>query len=94
MILMTVGFGFGSLLIGTVAERFLAQDLRAEGTEVERDVQTAEADLLGELDDISARVRLIEVRARPVRAVSRRTRTRRFAARGARRTRRSGSRSS
>jgi len=49
MVVMVVGIGFGSLLIGTVAERFVAPGVRSEADEVEREVEATEADLLREL---------------------------------------------
>jgi voltage-gated potassium channel len=60
MAVMVVGIGFGSLLIGTVAERFVAPGVREEAEEVEREVEATEADLLRELRDLGARLQRVE----------------------------------
>jgi voltage-gated potassium channel len=57
---MVVGIGFGSILIGAVAERFVAQDVRATAAEVERGVDAGDDELLRELRDVSARPARIE----------------------------------
>jgi voltage-gated potassium channel len=60
LVVMLVGIGFGSILIGGVAERFVQQDVSASVEEVEREVDTAENELLSELRSISARLDRIE----------------------------------
>ena len=60
MIVMVVGIGFGSLLIGTVAERFVTPGVRVEAEAVEREVETTEADLLQELRELGERLRRVE----------------------------------
>jgi voltage-gated potassium channel len=60
MVVMVVGIGFGSLLVGTVAERFVSPGVRAEGEEIEREVEATEADLLRELRDLGERLRRVE----------------------------------
>lgn len=60
MVVMIVGIGFGSLLIGTVAERFVAPGVRAEASELEREVETTEADVLREVRDLGERLQRIE----------------------------------
>lgn len=60
MVVMIVGIGFGSLLIGTVAERFVAPGVRAEANELEREVETTEADVLREVRDLGERLQRIE----------------------------------
>jgi voltage-gated potassium channel len=60
LIVMVVGIGFGSLLVGLVAERFVYRDVQQETAEVERDVDATQQELLGELRALSARVQRIE----------------------------------
>ena len=65
MALMVIGIGFASLLIGAVAERFVARDLApAEGLTVteERILKAAEEVLLGELRSVANRLERIEER--------------------------------
>ena len=57
---MVVGIGFLSLVIGAVAERFLATEV----AEVEEEVAGAEADVLRELAEIATRLRRIEANVR------------------------------
>jgi voltage-gated potassium channel len=57
---MLVGIGFLSLIIGAVSERFLSADVKREVDEVERDVETARAELVGELRAIRERLRELE----------------------------------
>jgi voltage-gated potassium channel len=64
IVVMVVGIGFLSLLIGAVSERFLASELRQEAEQVERGVETdlesARVELLAELRSMSDRLREIE----------------------------------
>jgi hypothetical protein len=53
---MVVGIGFGTLLIGAAAERFVAPDVRAETAEIE----ASEEALLREVKALSARLHSIE----------------------------------
>lgn len=64
ILVMVVGIGFLSLLIGAVSERFLAAELRQETEEVEREVETdleaARAELRAELRTMSDCLRELE----------------------------------
>jgi voltage-gated potassium channel len=60
ILVMVVGIGFGSLLIGTVAERFAATGVHVDAEEVDRESESTEADLLRELRDLSERLGRIE----------------------------------
>jgi voltage-gated potassium channel len=60
LVVMLVGIGFVSILIGAVAERFVAQDVRETAAEVEREVDAGEDELLRELRHVSARLARIE----------------------------------
>jgi voltage-gated potassium channel len=60
MALMVVGIGFGSLIIGAVAERFAAPGVQAEVEEVEDEIQSTEDDLLRELRELGERMRRVE----------------------------------
>jgi len=53
---MVVGIGFGTLLIGAIAERFVAQDAE----EAEREVALGEQELKAELRELGARMERIE----------------------------------
>ena len=55
--LMVVGIGFGTLLIGAAAERFIAPKVREEAIELE----VSEETLLREVRDLSTRLRRIEL---------------------------------
>ena len=54
------GIGFGSILIGAVAERFVQRDVDREAAEVERQFGETDDELLSELRDLSARLARIE----------------------------------
>lgn len=60
MAVMVVGIGFGSILIGAVAERFVQRDVHDTAAEVEREVESGGDELLRELRDVSERLRRIE----------------------------------
>lgn len=53
---MLVGIGFGSILIGAVAERFVQRDV-AVGTDA---MEATEDEVLHELSDVSARLARVE----------------------------------
>ena len=53
---MFVGIGFGSILIGAVAERFVQRDVAAGIDEVE----ATEDEVLREVRDLSARLQRLE----------------------------------
>jgi voltage-gated potassium channel len=63
---MVVGIGFLSLLIGAVSERFVSTTLQGEVVEAERelekDVDTVRAELVGEIRAIGERLRELETR--------------------------------
>jgi len=60
LVVMVVGIGFGSILIGAVAERFVQRDVRETAAEVEREVDAGEDELLHALREVSARLARIE----------------------------------
>ncbi len=60
LFVMVVGIGFGSILIGAVAESFIRPDVRCGTAAVERRTTSAEDELLTELRDLSARLGRIE----------------------------------
>jgi hypothetical protein len=51
---MVVGIGFGTLLIGSIAERFIAH-------EVDTEIQVTEAELQHELREVAQRLERIEL---------------------------------
>jgi voltage-gated potassium channel len=70
LFVMVVGIGFGSILIGAVAERFVQRDVQTETVEVQRQLEVTDDELLSELRDLSARLARIEaaLRDRPATA--------------------------
>jgi voltage-gated potassium channel len=68
IVVMLVGIGFVSMLIGAASERFVAPDLMTEADEVERDVDEATAEILRELRDVRARLDSLETTLRWTRA--------------------------
>jgi voltage-gated potassium channel len=60
ILVMLVGIGFLSLLIGSVSERFLRTDLEQEAEEVERNDETQHAELMRELRAIRERLAELE----------------------------------
>ncbi len=60
ILVMLVGIGFLSLLIGSVSERFVRVDLEQEAEEVERDGETQHAELMRELRAIRDRLAALE----------------------------------
>lgn len=62
IVLMLVGIGFLAVLTGAVAERFLATRIEEAQDEVEQEVEEAEAELLGEVRAIMARLQKLERR--------------------------------
>jgi voltage-gated potassium channel len=60
LVVMVVGIGFGSILIGAVAERFIRPDISRETAVVERDLTRTDDALVSELRDLSARLERIE----------------------------------
>jgi hypothetical protein len=67
IVVMFVGIGFLTMLIGAVAERFVAPDVAAEAEEVERDVDEATAEVLRELRDVRDRLDALEMTLRRAR---------------------------
>jgi voltage-gated potassium channel len=49
MVVMIVGIGFGSVLFGGIAQRFIIPEVREEAEEVERGVEATEEELLREI---------------------------------------------
>jgi voltage-gated potassium channel len=66
MVVMVVGIGFLSLLIGAVSERFISSSVEEEVADVEReleeDVDAARTELVGEIRAIGERLRQLEAR--------------------------------
>jgi voltage-gated potassium channel len=60
ILVMIVGIGFLSLLIGSVSERFIAPRVQEEIAEVEEDVESAELELLDEIRAIRERLGRLE----------------------------------
>ncbi len=58
MIVMVVGIGFGSVLIGAVAERFVSPAVGRKT--VEREVETTDAELLRDVRALGDRLRAVE----------------------------------
>jgi voltage-gated potassium channel len=59
VVVMLVGIGFLTMLIGAAAERFVATDVAAV-TEIEDQVASTETDILREVREISERLRSVE----------------------------------
>jgi voltage-gated potassium channel len=64
ILVMVVGIGFLSLLIGAVSERFLSAELQETGQEVTGEIDQAEVDVLQEIREITARLQRIEALVR------------------------------
>ena len=60
MVLMVVGIGFLSLVIGAVAQRFVESEVREAEAEIEAEIAATEADVLSEIRAIGERLRLLE----------------------------------
>jgi voltage-gated potassium channel len=67
ILVMLVGIGFVSMLIGAASERFIGRDLAREADEIERDVDEATADVLRELRNVRARLDTLETTVRRAR---------------------------
>jgi voltage-gated potassium channel len=67
IVVMLVGIGFVTMLIGAASERFIARDLATEAEEVERDVDDATAEVLRELRDVRGRLDALETALRRAR---------------------------
>jgi len=61
---MVVGIGFISLIIGAVAERFVASEVREEVAEVEGEIASAGEEVLREIEEIGERLRRVEASVR------------------------------
>ena len=72
IVVMVVGIGFLSLLIGTVSERFMAVALEEEVDEIEadieRDAEAVQHELLRELRAMALRLGELEATVRRLRA--------------------------
>lgn len=64
ILVMVVGIGFLSLLIGAVSERFLSAELQEAGQEVIGEIDQAEVDVLQEIREITARLQRLETLVR------------------------------
>jgi voltage-gated potassium channel len=62
IVVMVVGIGFLTMLIGSVAQRFIEPVVREAETEVERELDVAESDVRAELREIAARLQALERR--------------------------------
>ena len=67
IIVMLVGIGFVSMLVGAVSEQFVARQLATEVEEVERDVEDATAEVLLELRAVRGRLDALETTLRRAR---------------------------
>jgi voltage-gated potassium channel len=67
MLVMVVGIGFLSLIIGAIAERFVATEVREEVAEASQEFAAAEADVLRELEEIAEHLRRVEASVRQLR---------------------------
>lgn len=68
IVVMVVGIGFATLLIGVVAERFVTPEVEKEAAETEADVEASQARILEQLREIGTRLSEIEMivrRGRP-----------------------------
>jgi voltage-gated potassium channel len=68
IVVMLVGIGFVSMLIGAASERFIAADLATEADEAEHELDEATTKVLGELRAVRARLDALETtvpRTRP-----------------------------
>jgi voltage-gated potassium channel len=59
---MVVGIGFVAVLTAAIAERFLAAKVEQAREEMAEEVESAEADVLHELQEITARLHALEHR--------------------------------
>lgn len=57
---MTVGIGFGTIVIGAVAQRFVEAEVLEDVAEVEEEVASAETEIIGELHEIGRRLERLE----------------------------------
>jgi hypothetical protein len=64
VVVMVVGIGFLTMLIGSAAERFVAQDVEEAQETLTSEVGEAENDLLREIREISERLRRVEAGVR------------------------------
>jgi len=64
IVVMVIGIGFLSMLIGAAAERFVSRDVAQAEEKLESEVEASEADVLREIEEISERLRLLEAGVR------------------------------
>lgn len=64
IVVMVIGIGFLSMLIGAAAERFVSRDVAEAEKKLESEVEATEADVLREIDEISERLRRLEAGVR------------------------------
>jgi voltage-gated potassium channel len=64
MVVMVIGIGFLSMLIGAAAERFVSRDVAQAEEKLESEVEASEADVLREIEEISERLRRLEAGVR------------------------------
>jgi voltage-gated potassium channel len=62
IVVMVIGIGFLTMLIGSVAQRFVEPDVREAETEVERELEVVGSDVRAELREIAARLQALERR--------------------------------
>jgi voltage-gated potassium channel len=65
IVVMVVGIGFLTMLIGVVAEQFVEPKVQEAEAEIERELGEAEADVRAELREITTRLQAIERRLAP-----------------------------
>lgn len=64
MVVMVIGIGFMSMLIGAAAERFVSQEVAEAEETLATEVADSEADVLREIQEISERLRHLEAGVR------------------------------
>jgi voltage-gated potassium channel len=66
VVVMVVGIGFLTMLIGSAAERFVSQDLEQTQVTLASEVDEAESDVLREIEEIAQRLRSVEASVRRI----------------------------
>ena len=64
IVVMVIGIGFLSMLIGAAAERFVSRDVAEAEEKLESEVEASEADVLREIEEISERLRRLKAGVR------------------------------
>jgi voltage-gated potassium channel len=67
MVVMIIGIGFLSMLIGAAAERFVSKDVAEAEVRAASELEDVETDVLRELQEIGERLRQMEASVRQLR---------------------------